>query len=128
TMIKKILSGFIGGLLEIIFSINNLSVFSTISYHVLRIDSVIVGILLHLIAAIIIALVGISIIEVTKVRYENRNFLSTLIMGILFGSAVLSLFSLPVHLLVFPIKITLTYVLAHIFYGIITYLVYSFFK
>ncbi|MUM63778.1 hypothetical protein D1867_00600 [Acidianus infernus] len=127
-MIKKILSGFIGGLLEIIFFINNLSVFSTISYHVLRIDSVIVGILLHLIAAIIIALVGISIIEVTKVRYENRNFLSTLIMGILFGSAVLSLFSLPVHLLVFPIKITLTYVLAHIFYGIITYLVYSFFK
>lgn len=127
-MIKKILSGFIGGLLEIIFSINNLSVFSTISYHVLKIDSVIVGILLHLIAAIIIALVGISIIEVTKVRYENRNFLSTLIMGILFGSAVLSLFSLPVHLLVFPIKITLTYVLAHIFYGIITYLVYSFFK
>lgn len=127
-MIKKILSGFIGGLLEIIFFINNLSVFSTISYHVLKIDSVIVGILLHLIAAIIIALVGISIIEVTKVRYENRNFLSTLIMGILFGSAVLSLFSLPVHLLVFPIKITLTYVLAHIFYGIITYLVYSFFK
>ncbi|MCY0873980.1 MAG: hypothetical protein OWQ47_03500 [Acidianus infernus] len=127
-MIKKILSGFIGGLLEIIFFINNLSVFSTISYHVLRIDSVIVGILLHLIAAIIIALVGISIIEVTKVRYENGNFLSTLIMGILFGSAVLSLFSLPVHLLVFPIKITLTYVLAHIFYGIITYLVYSFFK
>ncbi|WP_373468457.1 hypothetical protein [Acidianus infernus] len=127
-MIKKILSGFIGGLLEIIFFINNLSVFSTISYHVLKIDSVIVGILLHLIAAIIIALVGISIIEVTKVRYENGNFLSTLIMGILFGSAVLSLFSLPVHLLIFPIKITLTYVLANIFYGIITYLVYSFFK
>ena len=127
-MIKKILSGFIGGLLEIIFFINNLSVFSTISYHILRIDSVILGIILHLIAAIIIALVGISIIEVTKVRYENRNFLSALIMGILFGSAVLGLFSLPVHLLVFPIKITLTYVLAHIFYGIITYLVYSFVK
>ncbi|MFP3399538.1 hypothetical protein [Acidianus sp.] len=127
-MIKKILSGFIGGLLEIIFFINNLSVFSTISYHILRIDSVILGIILHLIAAIIIALVGISIIEVAKVRYENKNFLSALIMGILFGSAVLGLFSLPVHLLVFPIKITLTYVLAHIFYGIITYLVYSFVK
>ncbi|MFP3218437.1 MAG: hypothetical protein RXQ99_07540 [Acidianus sp.] len=127
-MIKKILSGFIGGLLEIIFFINNLSVFSTISYHILRIDSIILGIILHLIAAIIIALVGISIIEVAKVRYENKNFLSALIMGILFGSAVLGLFSLPVHLLVFPIKITLTYVLAHIFYGIITYLVYSFVK
>lgn len=127
-MIKKILSGFIGGLLEIIFFINNLSVFSTISYHILRTDSVVLGIVLHLIAAIIIALVGISIIEVAKIGYENKNFLSALIMGILFGSAVLSLFSLPVHLLVFPIKITLTYVLAHIFYGIITYLVYSFVK
>jgi len=127
-MIKKILSGFIGGLLEIIFFINNLSVFSTISYHILRIDSVILGIILHLIAAIIIALVGISIIEVAKIGYENKNFLSALIMGILFGSAVLGLFSLPVHLLFFPIKITLAYVLAHIFYGIITYLVYSFVK
>ncbi|MQL55496.1 hypothetical protein [Acidianus ambivalens] len=127
-MIKKILSGFIGGLLEIIFFINNLSVFSTISYHILRTDSVVLGIVLHLIAAIIVALVGISIIEVAKIGYENKNFLSALIMGILFGSAVLSLFSLPVHLLVFPIKITLTYVLAHIFYGIITYLVYSFVK
>lgn len=86
------------------------------------------GIILHLIAAIIIALVGISIIEVAKIGYENKNFLSALIMGILFGSAVLGLFSLPVHLLVFPIKITLTYVLAHIFCGIITYLVYSFVK
>ncbi len=127
-MIKKILSGVVGGLLEIIFFINNMSVFSSISYHILKINSIPLGILLHLIAAMIIALVGISIIEVSKVKYEKRNLLSSLIMGILFGSAVLSLFSLPVHLLVFPIKFTLTYVFAHIFYGIITYLTYSFVK
>ncbi|BDC17179.1 hypothetical protein [Acidianus sp. HS-5] len=127
-MIKKILSGLVGGLLEIIFFINDMSVFSAISYHILKINSIAVGILLHLIAAMIIALVGISIIELSRVKYENKNFLSALIIGVLFGSAVLSLFSLPVHLLVFPIKITLTYVFAHIFYGVVTYLIYSLVK
>ena len=127
-MLRKILSGFVGGLFEIVFFLNNMDVFASISYHLLKINSIELGILLHLIAAMVISLVGMTIIELSRIRYERRNFLSALVIGVLFGSGVLSLFSLPVHLLIFPIKITLTYVFAHIFYGVITYLVYSFSK
>jgi hypothetical protein len=64
-MLKKeeVISPLIGGLLEILFFINNLSVFSYIAYKIVHIHSVVVGIILHLIAAIIIGLIGIKVLE-----------------------------------------------------------------
>ncbi|MCG2909846.1 MAG: hypothetical protein L7G92_04620 [Stygiolobus sp.] len=127
-MLKKeeVISPLIGGLLEILFFINNLSVFSYIAYKIVHIHSVVVGIILHLIAAIIIGLIGIKVLEITKI--EALSFWSAIVLGILFGSAVLALFSLPIHVILMPIKVTLTYIFAHIFYGVVTYVIYFILK
>ncbi|WP_369611326.1 hypothetical protein [Sulfurisphaera javensis] len=119
---KAVLSGLIGGIAELVFFVNDFDVFSTISFHILHISSIFLGILLHLIASMVVFLVAVKILESVKIR--SCNYLSAFILGLLLGSAVLSLFSLPIHLLIFPIKITLSYVMAHIFYGVISYFTY----
>jgi len=120
-MIKSLISGLLAGLLDILFYINDMNVFAVISYHILKIYSIPLGIILHLIASTIIFAVAVLIIEKSKIN--AASFISYFILGIMVGSSVLALFSLPVHLLVFPIKVTLTYVMGHIFYGIVGYLI-----
>ncbi|MUN29722.1 hypothetical protein [Sulfuracidifex metallicus] len=110
-MLRLLVSGFLAGLFDVIFYLNSLNVFAVISYHITRISSIPLGIVLHLIASTIIFTV---------------SFTSNLILGIMVGSSTLALFSLPIHLLVFPVKIDITYVLGHVFYGIIGYLIYWF--
>lgn len=105
-----------------IFFVNDIDTFSSISLHILHVSSISLGILLHLIASVIVFFVAVKILESVNIR--SYNYLSALVLGILLGSAVLSLFSLPIHLLIFPVKITLSYVMAHVFYGIISYLTY----
>jgi len=112
----------IAGIVDVLFYVKDLQVFSTISYHIVKVPSIGIGILLHLIASIVIFLVGIFILRIAKLRPTNLG--GALVLGILLGTAVLSLFSLPVHLLIFPINITLTYDLSHVIYGVIAYLVY----
>lgn len=120
-MIKSLISGLLAGLFDILFYINDMNVFAVISYHILKIYSIPLGIILHLIASTIIFAVAVLIIEKSKIN--AASFISYFILGIMVGSSVLALFSLPVHLLVFPIKVTLTYVMGHIFYGIVGYLI-----
>ncbi|MFP3259716.1 MAG: hypothetical protein RXQ22_02275 [Sulfolobus sp.] len=69
-MLKKeeVISPLIGGLLEILFFINNLSVFSYIAYKIVHIHSVVVGLILHLITAIIIGLIGIKVLKITEIE------------------------------------------------------------
>jgi fluoride ion exporter CrcB/FEX len=121
-MLKSLISGFIAGLLDVLFYIDYMNVFATISYHILKIYSIPLGIILHLIASTIIFVIAVFIIEKSKIK--TYGFVSYLILGIMVGSSTLALFSLPVHLLIFPIKITLVYVIAHIFYGIFGYVIY----
>ncbi|AWR93253.1 hypothetical protein [Acidianus brierleyi] len=120
-MIKSLISGLLAGVLDISFYTNDMNVFAVISYHILKIYSIPLGIILHLIASTIIFAVAVLIIEKSKIN--ATSFISYFILGIMVGSSVLALFSLPVHLLIFPIKVTLTYVMGHIFYGIVGYLI-----
>lgn len=120
-MIKSLISGLLAGVLDISFYTNDMNVFAVISYHILKIYSIPLGIILHLIASTIIFAVAVLIIEKSKIN--ATSFISYFILGIMVGSSVLALFSLPVHLLIFPIKVTLTYVRGHIFYGIVGYLI-----
>ncbi len=119
---KYALSGLIGGLLEVPFYLKDLEVFSEISFRITGVHSVVVGVILHLIASVIIGVVALSLLNVAGI--EGRGFWASLLIGIMLGSSVLSLFSLPVHLTVFPLKITLVYVISHIFYGVFVYLAY----
>lgn len=123
-MLRLLVSGFLAGLFDVIFYLNSLNVFAVISYHIMGISSIPLGIVLHLIASTIIFTVSVIIIK--KSGIKGGYFASSLILGIMVGSSTLALFSLPVHLLLFPIKIDITYVLGHVFYGIIGYLIYWF--
>ncbi|AWR98028.1 hypothetical protein DFR86_11110 [Acidianus sulfidivorans JP7] len=122
-MIKSLISGFIAGILDVLFYVNDLSVFSYISFRILKVESIPLGIILHIIASTIIFFIAVLIIE--KSGIKSSGIISYFILGILVGSATLALFSLPVHLIIFPIKITLIYVIAHVFYGIFGYLIYG---
>jgi len=121
-MIKAIISGLIAGIVDILFYLNDLQVFSEISYYIVKIPSIGIGIMLHLIASIVVFLVAILILKIANLK--QTNLVGAPVLGILLGTAVLSLFSLPVHLLIFPINITLTYDFSHVVYGVIAYLVY----
>ncbi|EZQ09962.1 hypothetical protein CM19_04780 [Candidatus Acidianus copahuensis] len=122
SLFSSILAGFLAGLFDIFFYIGNVKIFSYISYHILGINSIILGIILHLIASIVIFAIIITILNIVKI--EVGSAISALILGIMIGSSVLALFSLPIHLLVFPISLDITYVLSHVFYGILGYLIY----
>ncbi|ARM76871.1 hypothetical protein [Acidianus manzaensis] len=121
-MFKSLLAGFFAGLIDVIFYLNDLNIFSVLSFHILKVYSIPLGIILHIIASTIIFFVAVFLIE--KSGIKMNGLFSVIILGLLTGSAVLALFSLPVHLLIFPIKITLIYVLAHVFYGLFGYLIY----
>lgn len=125
-MFVKVISGFIGGLAELLLYLNNLSVFSCISQHIFHVNSVILGIALHLIASLILFIIGCEIVE--KSGIYATSLVSATILGIMFGSSVLVLFSLPVHLLFIPFKATLNYLFAHIFYGLVSCIAYYFMK
>jgi len=119
---KYIVSGLIGGSLEVPFYIDDLSIFSKISLRILGIPSPVLGIVLHLIASVVIALISLWILDALKIK--GRGYLDSLIIGIMLGSSVLALFSLPVHLTVFPIIFNLVYIASHVFYGVFVYLTY----
>ena len=123
-MLRLLVSGFLAGLFDVIFYLNSLNVFAVISNHITRISSIPLGIVLHLIASTIIFTVAVIIIKGNRIKGDSLT--SSLILGIMVGSSTLALFSLPIHLLVFPVKIDITYVLGHVFYGIIGYLIYWF--
>ncbi len=119
---NALLAGLTGGIVEIPFYVNDMEVFSEVSYHVLRVHSIPLGVILHLVASLVIAVVSLYILE--RVRIMPKTLLGSLILGLMFGSSVLSLFSLPIHLTVFPLRITITYVASHLFYGVFTCLTY----
>ncbi|BCU69588.1 hypothetical protein [Stygiolobus caldivivus] len=121
-MLVKVVSGLIGGTVEVIFFVNDLEVFSYISQRILHIDLIVTGLALHMVASALVFLVGSLLVEKTGI--SPNGVLSSLVLGIMFGSSVLALFSIPIHLLIFHFTLTLGYVFAHIAYGTVSYLVY----
>ncbi|MCI2413987.1 MAG: hypothetical protein MPF33_01850 [Candidatus Aramenus sp.] len=121
-LIKKIISGVFAGALEVAFYSNDLGVFAYLSLKVLKLDSMPLGILLHLFASAVVFVVAVTLLEAVNIRVQSLA--GAVVLGIMLGSSVLSLFSLPVHLLLIPLAFNLTYVASHVFYGLIAYLTY----
>lgn len=118
----KLISGLAGGIFELLFFVNDLSIFANISYHLTHMSSILLGVFLHIVAAVVVFTLGATIIEASGIR--PNSILSSIVLGLLFGSSVLSIFSLPLHLILLPYTITLTYVIAHLTYGLVSYLIY----
>ena len=122
----KAISGLLGGLIELVVYLNDLQVFSYISQHVVHVTSIPLGIILHLVASVLVFLIGFTIIE--KAGIVMKSLATAIVLGLMFGSSVLALFSLPVHLIFIPFKFTLQYLIAHIIYGVSSTLIYWFLK
>jgi len=118
----KLISGLAGGIFELFFFINDLSIFADISYHLTHMSSILLGIFLHIIVAVVVFTIGVTIIEASGIR--PNSIPSSIVLGLLFGSSVLSIFSLPNHLILLPYTITLPYIIAHLAYGLVSYLIY----
>lgn len=121
-MFDKLISGLAGGIFELFFFVNDLSIFAVISYHLTHVSSILLGIIIHIIAAVVVFTIGVTIIEASGIR--PTSIPSSIVLGLLFGSSVLSIFSLPIHLILIPYMITLPYVIAHLTYGLVSYLIY----
>ncbi|QIW24882.1 hypothetical protein EWF20_12605 [Sulfolobus sp. S-194] len=91
-MFAKVISGFTGGLVELLFYLSDLKVFSCISQHIFHINLVILGMALHLIASLLLFVIGCEIVEESGVYTTSLG--SAIILSIMFGSSVLTLFSL----------------------------------
>jgi hypothetical protein len=118
----KLISGLAGGIFELFFFIDDLSIFTDISYHLTHMSSILLGVFLHIIVAVVVFTIGVTIIEASGIR--PNSIPSSIVLGILFGSSVLSIFSLPIHLILLPYTITLPYIIAHLSYGLVSYLIY----